>query len=124
MLAVCEVRWDLEATTATDLHAEQAFVPSLDDLANARREFERLAAVPRCVELFTRRERDADVVGRDVGSTLDLGAGALDLVNDLQLSRTSAPGKSISGFSRSRSKFRCPNDMVILSCSGTLFWHV
>ena len=51
LLAVGEVGRDHELPAAADLHALDALVPARDDLAGAELEGERLAAVPRGVEL-------------------------------------------------------------------------
>src|SRR5690606_33880796 len=61
-LAVGEVRGDDEAASATNPHADHSLVPALDHLARAQRERERLAPIPRGVELTSCRPAVADVV--------------------------------------------------------------
>ena len=55
-------RRDRQLPPAADPHPGDALIPAGDHLALAEREPERLAAVPRRVELVTGREGDADVV--------------------------------------------------------------
>src|SRR4051794_32571087 len=61
-LAVGEVRRDRDAPAPADLHAGHALVPAADHLALAERELERVAAVPRRVELLAALPGHADVV--------------------------------------------------------------
>src|SRR6476620_11683694 len=79
-LAVGQVRGDRQLTTAADLHALDALVPAGDDHADPEAEGERLAPVPRGVELLTGGVRDADVVRADGVARLRLAAVALDEV--------------------------------------------
>src|SRR5581483_10401874 len=67
-LAVGEVGRDRDAPPAADAHARHTLVPSLDDLPGAEPEPERLAAVPRRVELLARPPGHADVVHLDVAA--------------------------------------------------------
>src|SRR6476661_6816162 len=64
-LAVGEVGGDRQLAATTDLHALDALVPAGDDHADAEAEVERVAPVPRGVELLARRVGDADVVRAD-----------------------------------------------------------
>ncbi len=56
-IAVAELRRDDESPATADAHAGDTVVPALDHLARAESERERLAAVPRRVELLARRPR-------------------------------------------------------------------
>src|SRR5215470_3038742 len=56
-------RRDGQLTAAADLHAGDAVLPALNQAA--QRELDRLAAVPRAVELFAGVVFDADVVHVD-----------------------------------------------------------
>src|SRR5678815_6064275 len=60
--AVTHFRRDHEAALAADLHAHDAFVPAPDHHAGANREFERLVAIDRAVELLALVLGRADVV--------------------------------------------------------------
>ena len=84
-VTVRHVGGNLQATTAADLHAEQTLIPAADNLANAHLEGQRLAAVPRSVELFAGRECNTNVVGEHAGAGNNLSACALDQVGDDQL---------------------------------------
>src|SRR3954454_3729197 len=64
-LAVGEVRRDRDAAAAADLHPRDALVPARDDLSLAEAELERVASIPRSVELLGALPRDADVVNLD-----------------------------------------------------------
>src|SRR6266508_2528835 len=64
-LAVRQVRRDRDAPAPADLHAGHALVPARDHLSLAELELERVAAIPRRVELVAGRPRDADVVDLD-----------------------------------------------------------
>src|SRR4051812_1280982 len=78
--AVGQVRRDDQLAPAADLHALDALVPALDDLTLAERERERLAVVPRGVELLARRPRVAHVLHRRELAGLDRRALAGDEV--------------------------------------------
>src|SRR3954451_8846985 len=78
--AVGEAGRDDQLAPAADLHALDALVPALDDLTLAERERERLAAVPRGVELLAGRPRVADVLHRRHLPGLDRRALADDEV--------------------------------------------
>src|SRR4051794_22653307 len=60
--AVAQVGRDDQLAAAAHAHAGDALVPALDHLAGAELERERLAAVPRGVELLAGRPRGADVL--------------------------------------------------------------
>ena len=62
--AVAEVRRDDEQPAAALAHAGDALIPAGDDHLRAELELERVAAVPRGVELLAVGERDADVLRR------------------------------------------------------------
>src|SRR4051812_29523856 len=62
LLAVGQRRRDRDAPPAADAHAGHALVPTLDDLTGAEAEPERVAAVPRRIELLARPPRHTDVV--------------------------------------------------------------
>src|SRR4051794_6582602 len=83
LLAVRELVRDLELPRPADLHADEALVPPLDDLAAADAEAERVAAVLAAVELLAILER-AGVMHLDGVADLDRGAGALLFVEVLQ----------------------------------------
>src|SRR5688572_32989888 len=74
LVAVGERGGDGELALAADLHAFDALVPALDDVARAEREVERVAARAARVELLPAGE-PADVVDHDV--LAGGGAGAL-----------------------------------------------
>jgi hypothetical protein len=78
---------DRQPSAAADRHALYARVPAGDHLTLAELELERLAAVPRCVELLARAEGDADVVHRDLLAARRLGSVADDEVFDAELER-------------------------------------
>src|SRR5690606_20542570 len=78
--AVGQVRRDGDLAAATDLHAEQALVPALDDLADADLEAQRGAAVPGGVELLAGGPGHADVVRAD-----DRAGNGLVAVTDLDV---------------------------------------
>src|SRR3954453_909991 len=84
-LAVGEVRRGRDAGAATDLHARDALVPAGDHLAAAEAELERVAAIPRCVELLAGLPRDADVMDLDDPARDRLLALADRQVLDLEL---------------------------------------
>src|SRR4051794_14346400 len=51
-LAVAELRRNDERPLSTDLHAGDTLIPAADDRARTEAEFERLAVIPRAVELL------------------------------------------------------------------------
>src|SRR5690242_20891729 len=61
--AVGLLRWDGELAPTADLHSRDAVLPALDQAA--QRKLDRLAAIPRAVELFSGVVLDADVVHLD-----------------------------------------------------------
>src|SRR5690606_4718542 len=73
---------DDELAPAADLHALDAGVPALDDLADTEAEVERRAAVVRRVELLAGGQGDADVVHRHGASGARLGTVADGEVGD------------------------------------------
>src|SRR5947209_2573258 len=83
--AVRHRRRDGQLAAAADFHPLHAGVPAGDHLALAELELERLAAVPRRVELLAVGERDADVVHGDLRALRRLGALADDEVVDAEL---------------------------------------
>src|SRR6476659_2587840 len=85
-------RRDREPAPAADPHPLDTVVPALDHLAAAELERERLAPVPRGVELVARREGDADVVHRYLAARNGLRALADDEVLDPELERDVALG--------------------------------
>lgn len=82
--AVRPVRLDSKLALLARTHVEQALVPTLDDLALANGEAQRLATVVRSIELATVALEGAAVVDLDAISSLG-GAVALDLVGDFRL---------------------------------------
>src|SRR4051794_23168636 len=84
-LAVGELRRDRDPPPAADAHPDDAVVPALDDLALAEAELERVAAIPRRVELRAVLPRHADVVDLDDLAGDGLVAVALHDVLDLEL---------------------------------------
>ena len=90
-------RRDDELAAAADLHAGDAVLPALDQAA--QRELDRLAAVPRGVELLAGLEVDADVVHEDLAP--GLASAPSPTTRSVIRARSAArpPGKSISGFS-------------------------
>ncbi|BAS18093.1 hypothetical protein AHiyo8_63960 [Arthrobacter sp. Hiyo8] len=99
--AVGKLGRDFKATAAADLHAKQALVPALDDLADSHAEVQRCAAAPGRVEFLAGGPSNANVVGGDGVAGLSLGAVTNDDVLDNEFRRTSPSGKSISGLVRS-----------------------
>src|SRR5690606_23065921 len=91
-VAVAQVRRDGDLAPAADLHAEQALVPALDDLADTDREVERLTAVPRRVELLARGPGDADVVRGDLPT-----GGRLLALADLDVLDDELAGRGLAG---------------------------
>ena len=91
--AVAEVRRDRDLAAAAHAHALDALVPAADDVAGAKRERQRRAAVPKGVELLAAAERDPHVVHVHDVAGLRLGAVALDDVGDLELDGRLAAGK-------------------------------
>src|SRR3954452_6707763 len=90
---VAEVGGDDQLAPPALLHADEALVPALDDLAAAERELEGGAGtVPRRVELLAGRERLADVGDRQRVALLGRGALADDEVLDDELGRRVARG--------------------------------
>ena len=83
--AVCHRRRDRQLASPTDAHPGHAGVPARDHLALAELEPERLAAVPRGVELLARAERDTDVVHGHLLACRRLVAVADDQVVDPEL---------------------------------------
>src|SRR5690606_23029498 len=83
LVAVREVRGDDEGAAAADLHADEPLAPATDDLVQG--EADRAAPVPRRVEPLTRGRRGTDVVDGHRVALGHGGAGALDVVDDLQL---------------------------------------
>src|SRR5699024_5288956 len=92
-VAVAEVRRDGDPAPTALPHPEQTVVPALDDLADAGGEGERLAAVPRGVELLPRRVGHADVVRLDRRPCGRLGAVTDGDVLDDELARRGVPGE-------------------------------
>src|SRR5882672_1682985 len=92
LLAVGELGRDGELAHAADLHAFDALVPALDDIARAEGEVERVAAAAAGVELLAVGEL-ADVVHEDVVAGARRGAAADDQVLDDQ-----AAGDEVVGF--------------------------
>ena len=81
--AVGHCRGDREPAPAPDSHALHALVPARDHLSLAELELERLAAVPRGVELLAGREGGADVVHRHLRARHGrLAVADDDVVND------------------------------------------
>src|SRR5207302_6277258 len=56
------IRGDRQPAAAADLHARDTLIPALDHAPLPETEAERVAAIPRCVELLAGRPADADVV--------------------------------------------------------------
>src|SRR5690242_1055315 len=81
-VAVGELGRDREPAAAADLHARDALIPALDDVAAAEAERERAAPVPGGVELLAVRPRDADVVNLDLPAGRGLLAIAVDEILD------------------------------------------
>lgn len=73
--AVAELGFDGELALLADLHAEEALIPTLDDLTLADSEVQRLATVVARIELLAAGE-GAFVVDIDVVTRLGLGARA------------------------------------------------
>ena len=73
------------ADSPADLHAGDALIPALDDLALSEAELERVATVPRRVELLAGLPRHADVVDLDDPAGDGLLAVPLDDVLELEL---------------------------------------
>src|SRR4051794_14077528 len=74
--AVAQVRRDGEAAATAHLHAGHALVPAADDLAATEAELERVAPVPRGVELLAVRPGHAHVVHLDPLAGRRFGARA------------------------------------------------
>src|SRR5439155_1926174 len=83
---------DRELAPAADLHALDAGIPAGDDLTLSELELERLAAVPGCVELFARGERNADIVDGHLLPLRRLVSGADDEVLDAEFEGNVALG--------------------------------
>jgi hypothetical protein len=81
------VRRNHESTSSPDAHSDHALVPTLDDVTGTERKDERLAAVPRRVELFAARHTDAHVVDDGTLAGGGFGARADDEVLDEELIR-------------------------------------
>ena len=78
---------DRQLAATPNLHPLDAGVPARDDLTRTELELERLAPVPRRVELLAGREGDADVVDRDLAALRGLVSFADDDVVDAELER-------------------------------------
>ncbi len=76
---------DRQLATTPDLHPLDAGIPARDHLTSAELELEGLPAVPRRVELLAVRERDADVMDRDLAALPGLVSFADDDVVDAEL---------------------------------------
>src|SRR5690606_17273046 len=83
LVAVREVREDGEGAAAADVRAVEPPAPATDALVQG--EADRAAPVPRRVEHLTRGRRGTDVVDGHRVALGHGGAGALDVVDDLQL---------------------------------------
>ena len=90
--AVRHRRRDRQLAAAAHPHALHARIPAGNDLPLAELEGERLAAIPRRVELLARPEGDADVVDADPRALDRLVALADDDVLDDQVERDVAFG--------------------------------
>src|ERR1700690_1435303 len=101
-----------EPASPAHLHADDALVPTLDDLTGTECEDEWLVAVPRGVELLTARHADAHVMDDGVSPRSGLFARADDdLFNDEIVGRGSevgidqrlfGPGRNASDGARGR----------------------
>src|SRR5450755_1931468 len=87
------MRRDHQPAPAADSHADNPLVPALDHSTPAEGERQRVAPVPRAVELLPSREGDADVVGNHRVASCRLGSVAHDLVDDHQIRGRLAPGE-------------------------------
>ena len=85
--AVGQLRRQRQTALTADLHALHALVPPGDDLAGAEAEAERVAAIPRGIELLAARPGHADVVDLHVVAGRCLGAVADDDVVDDEIGR-------------------------------------
>ncbi len=87
---VAEFGWDDQRALTAHLHGGNAFVPPLDDHADADAELERLAAIERAVELRAFLPvliEPAGIVHHARLARLGRGAGAFGGVDDLQARR-------------------------------------
>src|SRR4051794_12440981 len=91
-LAVRLVRRDGQPAPAADLHARDALVPALDDHADAQPELQRVAPVPRGVELLPTVVRDAHVVRTHQAARGRLGTVTDDEVLDHEVVRRGPGG--------------------------------
>lgn len=85
--AVGEARRDCQPATPADFHSRDALIPALDHPALSEAEAERVAAIPRRIELLACRPRDADVVHVDLPPGNGLCSVADREVFELELRR-------------------------------------
>src|SRR2546428_3678615 len=102
--AVAERRRHDEDAFAADLHASHAFVPTLDDLATAERERERLTTVLGAVEPGAVHQPagvvdDSRLAGHRRGAAADLLVGVLESIlhGDLRCAALATRGQKDSG---------------------------
>src|SRR5699024_12505785 len=80
LVAVRQMRRNLQSASSSDLHPLDALIPAGDDHSGTETELQRRAATVRGVELRTRGLGDSDVVHAARGAAARLGAGAEDVV--------------------------------------------
>jgi hypothetical protein len=76
------VRRDDQPASSANSHSHDTLIPPFDDVTGTERELERLAAVPRGVELLTAGDADTDVVNDGATTGRGLVAGPDDEILD------------------------------------------
>ena len=106
------MRWNGDASAATDFHTGNALIPTSNDLTGTEAELEGVIAIPRCVELLPVAPRNTDVVNSHVRAGKSFGAGANFDVFDDKVGRRCGVGNGHGGFgiSHGRNLVRVRND--------------
>src|SRR5699024_7552032 len=93
LVAVRQMRRNLQSAPSSDLHPLDALIPAGDDHSGTETELQRRAAIVRGVELLTRGMGDSDVVHAHGVAGARLGAGADDVIDDDELGGRFAAGE-------------------------------
>ena len=68
LIAIAQMRWNGERTTAPHFHTCNTLVPARNDLACTEAKFKCFIAIPACIELLSGAPRNAHIVHLYIGA--------------------------------------------------------